>query len=267
MNDTDIKNSGFDGEEGLPAGFHVQLTFISGPERGMVKTLWKKSTLLGRTDSDIIITDSASSKQHVQILYENNELLVRDLDSTNGTLLNGGRIWEAVIRNLDELTIGETVIQVSVLEDAAGEAATASEAVQEEVLVDSDTATDTTRPRLAKVGKDPLEGPLPEGVKASLQVVVGSDTGLRYQIKKRATVIGREGADVGLNDPDVSRKHASIEFLTRDRIILKDLRSTNGTCLNQRRISVADLKNGDAIQAGGAVINFFVSFGAPSSRK
>jgi pSer/pThr/pTyr-binding forkhead associated (FHA) protein len=233
----------------------------------MVKTLWKKSTILGRADSDIIITDPASSKQHVQILCDDNELLIRDLGSTNGTLLNGGRVWEAVVRNLDELTIGETVIQMAILEEAASDVVTVSEDLREEVLDESDSAADTTSPRLAKVGKDPLEGPLPEGVKASLQVVVGPDTGLQYDIKNRATVIGREGADVALNDPDVSRKHASIEFITKDRIILKDLRSTNGTCLNQRRISVADLKNGDAIQAGGAVINFFVSFGAPPARK
>ncbi|HUT52437.1 MAG TPA: FHA domain-containing protein [bacterium] len=246
-------------EEGLPEGLYVQLSFLSGPDRGMVKKLWKKDTVLGRADSDIIITDRAASKQHAKISFENNGLVLRDLGSTNGTLLNGGRVWEAALGNLDELTIGETVIQVTILE-AAGEDAAAGEGTGPgAVEVESVPGTETTRPRKARVEPDPLADPLPEGVKAVLQVAGGPDAGSRFEIKSRATLIGRAGADLALQDQDASRKHCSIEFIGRDKVILKDLRSRNGTYLNNRRVTVANLKNGDSIQVGDTVLNFFIS--------
>jgi pSer/pThr/pTyr-binding forkhead associated (FHA) protein len=184
--------------------------------------------------------------------------VLRDMGSTNGTLLNGGQVWEASLGNLDELTIGETVIQVMILEEAK-EGAEEESAVPEADQEISSPGTDTTRPQKARVEPDPLAEPLPGGVKAVLQVAGGPDAGTRFEIQRRATLIGRAGADLNLQDPDASRKHCSIEFIGRNKVILKDLRSRNGTCLNHRRITVANLKNGDAIQIGSTLLNFFIS--------
>ena len=128
--DTLVKKEG-ESEPGLPPGIHVQLTFISGPERGLIKRLWKERTVLGRSEGDIRVEDAAASKRHAEIKYENEEFILRDLDSTNGTLLNGAQVWEAALTNLDEITIGETVIQVTILEETAE----AGEGAMDEVVV------------------------------------------------------------------------------------------------------------------------------------
>jgi predicted component of type VI protein secretion system len=67
------------------------------------------------------------------------------------------------------------------------------------------------------------------------------------------TTIGREGCDVVLADPEVSRNHATIRELDGAPAI-EDLGSTNGTFVNDRRISgVEQLKDGDVVRLGNTV--------------
>lgn len=256
MDNTTLKNN-FEVQDGVPAGVHVQLSFITGPDRGMIKKIWKRETVLGRSEGDILLADTSASKRHASLSFEGPELVLRDLSSTNGTVLNGGRVWEAVVSNLDEITIGETTIQVTILREGEDDVS------DSQVSIEPDPCGDTTRPH--PVAPAPDESLLP-GVKAVLQVVEGADAGTRVMVQKRTTTIGRSGTDIVVKDPNVSRKHVSIEFMGRDRVLLKDLESRNGTMVNKKRVSVAPIKNGDAIQIGSTVFNFFVSFG-PAEKK
>jgi len=49
------------------------------------------------------------------------------------------------------------------------------------------------------------------------------------------------GADIEIDDPEVSRSHCAIE-VRRDGILLYDLRSTNGTYLRNSQVSVVRLE-------------------------
>jgi len=70
-------------------------------------------------------------------------------------------------------------------------------------------------------------------------------------------VIGRDGADIPLDDGKVSRKHAEIGLYGPDALVLRDLASTNGTMLNGRRVNDrAKLKNWDEIRVGDTVLRF-----------
>lgn len=64
-------------------------------------------------------------------------------------------------------------------------------------------------------------------------------------------IIGREraAADVILRDPNVSRRHAELTFTGSDWSI-EDLNSTNGTLVNNRRITRCPLRNGDLLTFG-----------------
>jgi len=65
--------------------------------------------------------------------------------------------------------------------------------------------------------------------------------------------IGREGCDITLSDPDVSRRHAAIQIV-RDEVSIEDLGSTNGTLVNGQRIEERRrLSDGDEIQIGSTV--------------
>ncbi len=72
-------------------------------------------------------------------------------------------------------------------------------------------------------------------------------------------LVGREGADIDLDDEKVSRKHAEIGLYGPGAYILRDLASTNGTRLNGRRITDrAKLKHTDVISIGDHVLSFSV---------
>jgi len=77
-----------------------------------------------------------------------------------------------------------------------------------------------------------------------------------------SSMIGREAInDIPLNDPEVSRRHARIEFAD-GRYILEDLGSTNGTYLNGRRLTeAAPLKDNDVIEFGES-LSFTFQMGA-----
>lgn len=55
--------------------------------------LLKSRTVIGRgSDADITISDAGTSRKHVEILWDGERAMVRDLQSTNGTLLNGRKV-------------------------------------------------------------------------------------------------------------------------------------------------------------------------------
>jgi pSer/pThr/pTyr-binding forkhead associated (FHA) protein len=67
------------------------------------------------------------------------------------------------------------------------------------------------------------------------------------------TTIGREGCDITLGDPDVSRRHATIRA-EGDSVTIEDLGSTNGTFVNGERIDQPrPLRDGDEVQIGAVV--------------
>lgn len=70
-------------------------------------------------------------------------------------------------------------------------------------------------------------------------------------------VIGRDGADIVINDEKVSRKHAEIGLYGPGAYVLRDLASTNGTWVNGRPVSEkVKLANGNLIRVGDTRIRF-----------
>lgn len=84
---------------------------------------------------------------------------------------------------------------------------------------------------------------LPVGEHIKLCVVTGPSQGSEFEIIRSITTIGRMGggADIEIDDPEVSRSHCAIE-VRRDGILLYDLSSTNGTFLRSSRVSVVRLE-------------------------
>jgi predicted component of type VI protein secretion system len=75
----------------------------------------------------------------------------------------------------------------------------------------------------------------------------------REQTLEAGATIGREGCDVNLMDPEVSRRHAAIRSESGS-LAIEDLGSTNGTFVNGERITtVTVLRAGDSVRLGNTV--------------
>lgn len=78
-----------------------------------VITLDQEETVIGRaSDNAVTIEDPAASSRHCAILRKENRYTLRDLNSTNGTYLNGGMVTEVPLAPGDVLTIGSIRITV-----------------------------------------------------------------------------------------------------------------------------------------------------------
>ncbi|WBB79487.1 FHA domain-containing protein [Micromonospora sp. WMMD882] len=91
-----------------------------------------------------------------------------------------------------------------------------------------------------------------------LTVAGGPMRGARFRLRSGALVIGRAPTvDIAVDDPHLSRQHAVVR-LTGELTTLNDLGSTNGTWLNDRRITdVEPLTDGDVIRVGRTELRFF----------
>ena len=73
----------------------------------------KPVTLIGRaTDADLQIADGMVSRRHAEVRYnrETDDLVLVDLGSTNGTLVNNLPIGEHALSNADRISLGDTTL-------------------------------------------------------------------------------------------------------------------------------------------------------------
>jgi hypothetical protein len=71
------------------------------------------SNLLGRgADCDVQLEDPAVSVNHCEVLVEDGRVLVRDLNSTNGTFVNGKPVENAELRIGDRLALGGLEVEL-----------------------------------------------------------------------------------------------------------------------------------------------------------
>lgn len=98
---------------------------------------------------------------------------------------------------------------------------------------------------------------LPAKKSVVLSVLSGPSKGQSHTLTKPRVVLGRKGADLALNDPEISRHHCLLEV--RDTYInLKDMDSTNGTFFEEERVRAAMLNHGAEFRIGNSLIR--VSF-------
>ena len=85
-----------------------RLVVISGSEKGREFVL-KASQTIGRlADNDIPVSDSRMSRQNTRIVQRGSQWFVEDMESKNGTVLNGAAVKAAPLADNDEVRVGET---------------------------------------------------------------------------------------------------------------------------------------------------------------
>jgi hypothetical protein len=100
------------------------------------------------------------------------------------------------------------------------------------------------------------------GARYRLVVRRGPQPNQQYELTRDKVTIGRDITnDVVVSDPEVSRHHARL-VRTATGYAIEDLRSTNGTFVNQQRIATPHpLQNNDLIGLGETVVLAFEAMG------
>jgi len=90
------------------------LTYLGGGQVGRRIMLADDRVTLGRSPkATIMLRDTHVSRLHIAIAFDPDRkgYRIQDLGSSNGTLLNGTRISEAILKNSDKILIGETMLR------------------------------------------------------------------------------------------------------------------------------------------------------------
>jgi diguanylate cyclase (GGDEF)-like protein len=107
-----------------PRERHPALVFLRGELLAAPIPLERDEVTLGRAlEADVRVNDARASRIHARITVEREaasgdvRYRIKDLGSTNGTLLNGTPVAEAYLQDGDKLTIGEQLLRFDLLDD------------------------------------------------------------------------------------------------------------------------------------------------------
>ncbi len=211
------------------------LKVVSGPSGSGEKFQLQQSRSFtaGRAGScdAVFAADSLMSTCHFSLTMTPQGFFLEDLGSTNGTFVNGTRVVHCQVHPGEEIRAGSSLFIVALENDAPLPHAAPS--------VETSPAT----PR--------------ELHKPSMQIVTGNGQERSLTANQRITIGRTELAQWTFpTDPRMSSEHMAIESADGLWQVV-DLASSNGTYVNEQRVTRNVLKSGDAITAGST--QFFVT--------
>ncbi len=228
----------------------LYLRVTEGPEHGREAMIEAgESLIVGRASEAGMFLggDAELSRLHFSIIPHEGAFAVKDLNSANGTELNGEEIQWAPLKDGDRILAGLTGFTVLV----EGILGASNPALDQTVQLEQPAAPTA----IQRKQKDLDVGP---AIRAVILVVIsGPHKGDQHVIDRgTAAVIGRaEEATIRLDEDDeLSKVHFSVAF-KGEHLTLKDLGSVNGTKVNKERVEKTRLHSGDVIEAGSSKIH------------
>ncbi len=105
-------DDGADDANATRAGPPLKLEIIAGPDAGKKKKFKGVRMVIGRTPGvDLLLTDQSVSRRHVELIYGDEGVMLKDCGSGNGTKVNGTKVAEKKLEHGDEIAIGKTKIK------------------------------------------------------------------------------------------------------------------------------------------------------------
>jgi ABC-type multidrug transport system ATPase subunit/pSer/pThr/pTyr-binding forkhead associated (FHA) protein len=224
-----------------------RLVHLSGSLAGHVREISDRETILGRDPAMVQVVfgpeDKAVSRRHVLLVFRDGKLVIRDLNSSTGTFVDGENVAEAELRHGDVFELGRGGPSVRVEMEDSGTATVVMPAVS--------TARSLTTPPASPRPPGSASTPAGPGSKLRLTFLSGTRREASLDLAGSVLRIGRAAGNTVWTPEDkmVSAQHAKIVRL-EDGYVLMDLESTNGTFLNGQRVQRGPLTNGDVIMLG-----------------
>ncbi len=244
-------------------------------------SLTKERTTLGRKPhNDIQVDNLAVSGEHAAIITILNDSFIEDLNSTNGTLVNGKPIKKHFLQNADLVEIGKHKLKY--FSDAPAQSSaqdfektmiirkppvTATATAAPRPTADAATAAGASAvaalnqtqtnlrpvPPVGAADSVPTPPPLPPvppaqtGLEAAIQVLSGAAAGRQLDLVKNLTTIGKPGVQVAV----ITRRPSGF-FITH--VEGTTLPVVNGTTLGTQAQALGDH---DLIEIAGIKMEFF----------
>jgi pSer/pThr/pTyr-binding forkhead associated (FHA) protein len=209
--------------------------------------LTKDRTTLGRRPyNDIVIDNLAVSGEHAVLQMSGNEVYLEDLNSTNGTYVNGKAVKKQLLQNNDTVEIGK--YKIKYMNEAAGPTfektmilkagAVLAPPPQASPAAGSAGAGANGAAQAADLGMLP--------VKATIKVLSGAAAGREVPLVKVVTTIGKPGVAVAA----ITRRPQGF--------VVAHVEGGNKPTLNGAAIGAepVGLKNGDLLELAGTQMQF-----------
>jgi hypothetical protein len=92
----------------------TKLVVTAGEKIGTEIALAGRQLTIGRAgDSDLVVDDEYTSTHHAKLVFVNGDWLVQDLDSTNGTLLDGKKVTTTQVVPMNtQVRVGQTAFEL-----------------------------------------------------------------------------------------------------------------------------------------------------------
>ncbi|MDI3512768.1 MAG: hypothetical protein PWQ61_3535 [Betaproteobacteria bacterium] len=193
-----------------------------------------KTTLGRRPYNDIVIDNLAVSGEHAVLQMVGNDVFIEDLNSTNGTYINGKAIKKQLLNSNDVVEVGKYKIKF-LLEDSAD---------YEKTMILKPGATPSGFGMPSAFG--PLGTPASSASPASIRVLTGAAAGREVSLTKVVTTVGKPGVQVAsITKRPSGYVFAHVEGGARPTV--------NGAPLTGESIA---LKSGDVIELAGTQMQF-----------
>jgi DNA-binding NtrC family response regulator len=99
----------FDGVTGQLSQHRLRLTVVRGPDRGLECDVLAARVSVGTAGTnDLRLADDTVSRHHCEVMARDDGYVVRDLGSTNGTFVDGVRVYEAPIQPGTRILLGDS---------------------------------------------------------------------------------------------------------------------------------------------------------------
>ena len=201
--------------------------------------LTKDRTSLGRRPyNDIVIDNLAVSGEHAVLQLAGNDVHLEDLNSTNGTYLNGKAVKRQLLQNGDTVEIGKYRIKY------VGEAGDAS--YEKTTIFKAGSTSASSMIGMANTVPAALTS---RAMQAAIKVISGAAAGREVPLVKVVTTIGKPGVAIAAI---TKRTHgfaiAHVEGAVRP--------SLNGTMIGADPVA---LKDGDLLELAGTQMQFVQS--------
>jgi hypothetical protein len=197
-----------------------------------------KTTLGRRPYNDIVIDNLAVSGEHAVLQMVGADVFIEDLNSTNGTYINGKAVKKQLLTHNDTVEIGKYKIKF-LLEDGTD---------YEKTMI-MKAGTEATAPLHGHAGSRSSFGALssasPSG-SATIRVMNGAAAGREVALTKVVTTVGKPGVQVAsITKRPAGYVLAHVEGASRPAV--------NGNPLVGETVG---LKNGDVIELAGTQMQF-----------